>query len=262
MESILPLLYGLLAGITVLIGAVTMYKAREKLKTGHLGVLQAIAGGVLAYLALETGHEASEYVESLAKPDTLLDFLTASITTTLAFIITFLALAMGERLGLRAGMSPTYATAFVISLALGVHNVGEGFAIAASLLAGALASAVLFTVGFAIHNATEGFAIVGPLLGDRNARPSLMYITGLSMLAGLPVIPGVAVYYAGFNNALFIAILNTVANASIVYALLHVNLSALSKLGGLTSYKFWASLTAGVALAFSTESLLLLALPG
>lgn len=261
MENLIPLLYGFLAGVTVLIGAVAMYKAREKLKPGHLGVLQAIAGGILAYLALETGHGAAEYVESLAKPETFPDFVTASIITTAAFVITFLALAKGERLGLRAGMSPTYATAFVIALALGVHNVGEGFAIAASLLAGALASAVLFTMGFAIHNATEGFAIVGPLLGDRNARPSLTYITALSMLAGLPVIPGVAVYYAGFNNALFIAVLNTVANASIVYALLHVNLNARSKLGGLTSYKFWASLTAGVAIAFSTESILLFALP-
>ncbi|WP_148682678.1 ZIP family metal transporter [Pyrobaculum ferrireducens] len=259
MEHLLPLWYGFLAGITVLIGAWVMYKARERMSPQRMGVLQAVAGGVLAYLALETGHAAAEHVEKLARPDTLLDFLVSSLVTTVAFIATFILLAKAERMGHKAGLSPSLASALIVALALGIHNVGEGFAIAASLLAGAVASAVLFTVGFAVHNATEGFAIVGPLLGDRNAKPSLAYITGLSLLAGLPVIPGAAIYYTGLGNELFISTLNTIANASIVYALLHVNLGALSRLGGLTSYKFWTSLVAGVALAFSTESIVLFA---
>lgn len=261
MNHLLPIGYGLVAGITVLIGAWFMYKARERLKPSHIGVMQAVAGGVLAYLALETGHGASEYVEKLAKPNTVVDFLIASVVTTAAFIFTFVILAKAERMGYRAGLSPSIATALIVALALGIHNIGEGFAIAGSLLTGAVAPAVLFTVGFAVHNATEGFAIVGPILGDRNARPSLTYITGLSLLAGLPVIPGVAIYYTGLSSELFIATLNTVASASIIYALLHVNLGALPRLGGLTSYKFWASLVAGVALAFTTESFLLFALP-
>jgi ZIP family zinc transporter len=52
--------------------------------------------------------------------------------------------------------------------------------------------------------------------------------------------------------------LGTAADASLVYALLHVNLSAMSKLGGVSSPRFWLALTAGVAAAFVTESALLL----
>ncbi len=50
--------------------------------------------------------------------------------------------------------------------------------------------------------------------------------------------------------------LGTAAAASLVYALLHVNLSAV--LGGVSSSRFWLALTAGVAAAFAAESALLL----
>jgi len=53
-------------------------------------------------------------------------------------------------------------------------------------------------------------------------------------------------------------VLGTAVDASLVYALLHVNLSAMSKLGGVSSPRFWLALTAGVAAAFVTESMLLL----
>lgn len=52
--------------------------------------------------------------------------------------------------------------------------------------------------------------------------------------------------------------LGTAAEASLVYALLHVNLSAMSKLGGVSSTRFWLALTAGVVATFATESALLL----
>ncbi|MEM1597823.1 MAG: ZIP family metal transporter [Pyrobaculum sp.] len=255
--SLLPLVFGLIAGITVFIGAYALYFLRGRLSNTSLGILQAVAGGVLAYLALETGHAAAEYVEELARWETIGDFVVASIVTTLAFVLTFLVLTRVEKAAIRSGFEQSTATAFIVAAALGVHNVGEGFAIAASLLAGALASAVLFTVGFAVHNATEGFAIVGPLLAGRK-NPPLLSLFWLSLLAGLPTVAGAGVYYLGVTHGLVLAVLNSVANASIVYAMLHVNLNALSKLGGVMSPKFWLSLTLGVALAFTTESVVML----
>jgi len=91
-----------------------------------------------------------------------------------------------------------------------------------------VANALLFTVGFAVHNATEGFGIAAPLLGDRRARVDLKMLVGLSILAGLPVMPGSAVYYLGIYSETFLAVLGTAAEASLAYALLHVNLSAMS----------------------------------
>jgi len=254
-----PLAYGFVAGITVLFGILFMLWARSKLSGNAMGLLQAVAGGILAYLALETGHAAAEYVEELAKPETLGQFLVASFVTTVALASTYVALAKAERAVHAARGSTSLTIALIVALAFGVHNVAEGFAIAAALLEGAVALAVLFTVGFAVHNFTEGFGIAGPLLADKRTAIPLTQAVGLSLLAGLPVIPGAAIYYAGIESGLFLATLNTIATASIVYAMLHVNLNALAKLGGVASAKFWLGITLGVAIAFSTESLILFA---
>lgn len=257
----LPIVFGLIAGLTVYIGAVALYRARRILSARGVGFLQAVAGGVLGYLALEAGHEVSEYVENLARPATLMEFLIASMVTTIAFLATYLILA-GIENNMKKGKSSSLGiySGYIIALALGIHNVGEGFAIAASLLSGALASAILFTIGFAIHNATEGFAIVGPLIGDLKLRISHTTLLSLSMIAGLPTVLGSAVFYTGIGSELFLATLNTVATASIVYAMLHVNLSALGRLGGVSSPLFWTALTSGVIIAYSTESVALFAL--
>lgn len=258
--SWLPLAYGFIAGVTVLIGAWTLYTARGRLSDRKIGFLQALAGGILAYIALEVGGEVAEYMEELATPETFWIFLRDAVLTTAAFAGTFLALTAVERRAHARRMSPSFATAFIVAFAYGLHNVGEGFAIAAAFLTGAVANAVLYTTAFAIHNATEGFGIAGPLLADRGANATLATLTALSLMAGLPILPGVITYYAQINSPSFIALLNTVAAASLIYALLHVNLSAMSKLGGVASPKFWLAITAGTAVAFATESILLLSM--
>jgi ZIP family zinc transporter len=115
-------------------------------------------------------------------------------------------------------------------------------AIDASLLARRIASALLFTVGFVVNNVTEGFTIVG-LFSTRSPvevvnRRLVSLVAGLSLLAGLPVVPGALVYYLGISSELFTATLLTIATASIIYAMLHVNLSALAKLGGVSGPLF------------------------
>ena len=65
-----PLVLGFMAGITVLLGALLiLYYSGRKASGTSLGFLNGLAGGVLAYLALEAGSEVSEYVEGLAKWD-------------------------------------------------------------------------------------------------------------------------------------------------------------------------------------------------
>jgi len=265
MESLAPLALGFVAGITVLFGAISIIYLGGRMGVRGIGFLNGLAGGVLAYLALEAGSEASELVEKYAKWDTLGEFSLAFITTTIALIGTWMVLTYIEG-GLRGsrGVFDEKLTAYIVAIALGIHNVGEGFAIAASLLAGYVASAVLFTAGFAIHNYTEGFAIAGPLMMKGAKRVEwrlLSLIAGLSLLAGLPVIPGALVYYLGFSSDIALATLYTIATASIVYAMLHINLSALSKLGGVSSPLFWISIFSGIGLAYTTETILLFSLP-
>ena len=257
-----PIVLGFIAGITVLLGALLILYSGRKASGTSLGFLNGLAGGVLAYLALEAGSEVSEYVEGLAKRDTLADFLVAFIVTSVALIGTWLILAGVERrLISSGGMSSGVLTATITSISLGLHSVVEGFVIAASLLAGRIASALLFTVGFAVHNLTEGFAIAG-LFFTRSPvkvvdKSPVSLVAGLSLLAGLLVALGALVYYLGVSSELFTATLLTIATASIIYAMLHINLSALAKLGGVSGPLFWISIFSGIALAYTTETIIL-----
>ncbi len=280
-----PLLMGFLAGITVFLGTIPFSLLSKKTGPRGIGVLQALTGGILAYLALEVGSEVAEYVERLATPDTLGDFLVASLSTTIALLATWFVLSSSEKWegigvivrhslhkNLNTGLLNNKAmykaldlagrTSFIVALGLGIHNIGEGFAIAAAMLGGAVASAILFTIGFAIHNFTEGFAIVGPLAGEAKtlSRIPLRFLGLTSAIAALPTVLGASVYYFVPANDLLLVVLNTIAEASLVYALIRVNLSAMGKLGGPSSRLFWTSLGLGVILTYGLEAIVLLAL--
>ena len=52
------------------------------------------------------------------------------------------------------------------------------------------------------------------MLEDGRARADLRLLVGLSLLAGLPVMPGAAVYHLGIYSETFLAVLGTAAEAS------------------------------------------------
>ncbi len=262
-----PITLGFIAGITVYLGAIIgfMRSTRREL----LGSLGAFSGGILAYLALETGMMAERVVVEYAKWETIGQFVLYSIATSIGLLGTWLLLygverAVRERFErvssvTRAQVGPFLAS-IAISSALGLHNVGEGFAIASSLMQGQVREAVLFTSGFAIHNATEGFAIVIPvMIASLDRRMMLKLFILLPALAGLPTMAGALVYYVGGLGPFWLAMLNTSASASLVYALIKVNLTSSSMLGGF-NHKFWISLFAGIALTYGLEGILMLSI--
>ena len=78
-------------------------------------------------------------------------------------------------------------TAYVISAAIGLHNLGEGLAIGAAYAGGQLALTTVLVVGFALHNGTEGMAIAGPVSEiPIHARDPLI----MGFMAGFPTVLG------------------------------------------------------------------------
>jgi len=219
-NSFLPIVYGFLSGITVFIGSYFIMFFKKFIGRRFLGILNSMSGGILAYLALESGYPPALYIESIARFDTINQFLAAAILTTFAFFIVWFTLSSiegtlrrskGRRFGGRE-------VALIAAIALGIHNIGEGFAIAGSFLAGEINLMIVFTIGFAVHNATEGFAISSPLLQE-GSRHIFKFVTILSLIAGLPTVLGASTYFLG-TSELIMATLYTVATASIVYAML------------------------------------------
>lgn len=80
-----------------------------------------------------------------------------------------------------------WATALLIAIGIGLHNLGEGLAIGAAFSLGEAALGTLLIIGFMLHNATEGLAIVAPLSGAAT-RPGRLVQLGL--IGGAPTIAG------------------------------------------------------------------------
>jgi zinc transporter ZupT len=92
-----------------------------------------------------------------------------------------------------------YYLALLVSIGIGLHNLGEGLAIGAAYALGALSVGALLVIGFALHNTTEGLAIVAPVT---RRRPSLARLAALGLIAGAPVIVGAWIGAASFNTSL------------------------------------------------------------
>lgn len=239
-----PILLGLISGGTVTIGSIIVTKGRfSKVTMGYLG---AFTGGILSYLALDTGASAEETVTSFLSSREFTSFFIALILTSIGLVGTWVFLSLLDR---NERVIPT-----IVASALGVHNVGEGFAIAAALLSGSLASAWAFTIGFAIHNATEGIAISSPSILSKREM-GLKVLVLLSLLAGLPTTLGASIYYLGIVNQTFIAFLNVIASASLVFVMIKINIVSASLLGGF-KVRFWVWLFIGIAVTYSLEAVL------
>jgi len=168
-----PITLGLIAGITVYMGALPV-SILSKVSKKAMGILTTFAAGILLYIALDVGSEAEELVTQFAKPSTLPEFFIAMSVTALALGGIWMAIQFVESSVKRLTKDSGLMMASTAALGLGVHNIGEGVGIAAALISGNIASALLFTIGFAVHNATEGFGFAGPhilmgVLGEEEA---------------------------------------------------------------------------------------------
>jgi Predicted divalent heavy-metal cations transporter len=228
---ITPLVLGALAGITVFVGAFSA----SCLTRSRAELVNSLGAGILLFIALEAASDSQEAVKGLFDELLILS----------AFVLTLILISGLER-HLRIS-ERSLTNSGVIAVALGVHNVGEGFAIASALLAGQLSSALAFTLGFSIHNATEGVAISAPMSKRR-----LGFLALLSAVAGLPTILGASVYYLGYAGGLEIGVLDAIAFASVLYAFVKIFRDR-----GVSS---WILMGLGFALGTLTELLISYAL--
>ena len=88
----------------------------------------------------------------------------------------------------------------MVSIGIGLHNLGEGLAIGSAYAIGSLALGAFLVIGFAIHNTTEGLAIVAPLA--RGERPSFGRLLLLGVIAGAPAILGAVIGASVYNQEL------------------------------------------------------------
>jgi ZIP family zinc transporter len=165
--------------------------------------LMALTVGLLLYLGLDATNEALEAAASVGGP-----FQGVGLTG-IGIIATFMGLYAVARRHAGTGRGETgdrVRVAFMISLGIGLHNLGEGLAIGAAFSIGAAALGTFLVIGFILQNITEGLGIIAPIVKEK---PSLASLAGLGLLGGAPAIAGTGVgglVYSPILAVLFLSI--------------------------------------------------------
>jgi len=137
-------------------------------------------------------------------------------------------------------------TAYIISAAIGLHNLGEGLAIGAAYAGGQFALTTFLVVGFALHNGTEGMAIAGPIsdIPIRMRDPLAM-----GFLAGFPTVLG-SIVGATVVSELAGTFFFSMAAGALLYVIVELTSKAKSP------KNTFAGITIGILVMYFTELLL------
>jgi ZIP family zinc transporter len=197
--------YGLMAVIGTYVGIVPVILGMfwlpwlRRLRQKWMHVAMALTVGLLLFLAIDATLEGVEIAGEGPQVfgGAALVFLGAVLSyAALAAVDAFMR-SRQER-ARSVGIGGLYL-ALLVSIGIGLHNLGEGLAIGAAYAGGALALGALLVIGFALHNTTEGLAIVAPVAARR---PSLAALAGLGLVAGGPAILGAWIGASAFNSSL------------------------------------------------------------
>lgn len=200
--------------------------------------------GLLAFLLIDTIEEGLEAAEKA------IGGLAASSLFWAAAGLSLLGLMA---LGRREGKPPQgLRLALFIAIGIGLHNLGEGLAIGASLTAGEVALASYLVMGFALHNVTEGIGIAVPMGAAAVGLPAL---AGLAAVAGVPAILGTLLgvsAYAPHLAALAFGIGAGAIAQVIIEVSLHLS-QRVAETSGLLSRSSVAGIASGVAVMYLTS---------
>lgn len=173
-------LIGIVVGVLPVVVGMAFFPALRRAADRHYNAVLALTLGVLAFLLVDTVIEGFELAAELPASYRGTGLLAAS---ALVAVLAVLGLERAMR-----GRGSAAATAILIAVAIGVHNMGEGLLIGSAFALGSLTLGTTLIAGFALHNVTEGPAIVSPLA--RGGTLPLGRFILLAALAGVPTVFG------------------------------------------------------------------------
>src|SRR5207344_444375 len=174
-------LIGLVVGVLPISLGLLWLPALRRVGPTWLSAFMAFTAGLLTFLGVEALAESFDLEAGLPSA------LGGTGLVLLGVALSFLGMtALAGRL--TGGAAATgLALALLIAIGIGLHNLGEGLAIGASVALGELQLGTFLIVGFMIHNVTEGLGIATPVA---KTRVTILALAGLALVAGAPAILG------------------------------------------------------------------------
>jgi ZIP family zinc transporter len=193
-------LIGVLVGVLPVALGLLWLPALRHAGPAWLAAFMAFTAGLLSFLGVEALSESFQLQAALPSA------LGGSGLVLLGVALSFLGMtALAGRLTGGSAASGL-ALALLVSIGIGLHNLGEGLAIGASVALGELQLGTFLIVGFMIHNVTEGLGIATPVA---KTRVTVLTLAELALVAGAPAVLGA--WIGGYTSndvldALFFAI--------------------------------------------------------
>ncbi|CAN5469108.1 metal transporter [soil metagenome] len=197
--------FGLMALIGVYIGVLPVVLGMlflpllRRLDERWVRLAMAVTIGLLGFLVIDGSLEGREIAEGSSGVFGGVELVIIGATVAYFALTAVDRYLLSRRDVAQAKGASGFRLALMISVGIGLHNLGEGLAIGSAYAIGALALGAFLIIGFAIQNTTEGLAIVAPLNAER---PSLGRLALLGVIAGAPAILGTVVGAAAFNAEL------------------------------------------------------------
>jgi zinc transporter ZupT len=222
---------GIIVGVIPVFLGLLWFPFLRRIGSRWMNYLLGFTVGLLVFLGVESIAEAIGTAGNLPKA-----FGGSGLVAT-GLAGTFLALAVvnDRATGMRKEKDKTFlfAIAYLVSLGIGLHNLGEGLAIGGAIALGSITLGTQLILGFTIHNTTEGLAIVSPIIREQ---ASVGKLGAMGLLAGVPTIFGA--WIGGFiqldiMTVLFLSI-GAGAILEVVYEIARQTRSGLSSFHGYT----------------------------
>jgi len=197
--------FGLMALIGVYIGVLPVVLGMlflpllRRLDARWIRMAMAATIGLLGFLAIDGSLEGSDIAASGSGAFGGIELVAIGAALAYFALTAIDRYLLSRRDAAKAKGASGHRLALMVSIGIGLHNLGEGLAIGSAYAIGALALGAFLIIGFAIQNTTEGLAIVAPLT---NERPSLGRLALLGVIAGAPAILGTVIGAAAFNAEL------------------------------------------------------------
>jgi zinc transporter ZupT len=197
--------FGLMALIGVYIGVLPVVLGMlflpllRRLETRWVRLAMAVTIGLLGFLVIDGSLEGREIAEGGSGVFGGVELVIIGAAVAYFALTAIDRFLVSRRDVAQAEGASGFRLALMVSIGIGLHNLGEGLAIGSAYAIGALALGAFLIIGFAIQNTTEGLAIVAPL---NQERPSLKRLALLGLIAGGPAIIGTVVGATAFNAEL------------------------------------------------------------
>lgn len=202
-------LIGLYVGVIPVLLGVTWFPALRRAGPSIFIFLMALTAGLLIYLGIDAANEALDTAGTVAGPFQGVGLVGIGV------VVTFMLLDAITRWQVGVGRSEAaqrLTLALMISIGIGLHNLGEGLAIGASFSIGAASLSTFLVIGFILQNITEGLGILAPIVKDQ---PSWRRLVGMGVIAGGPAILGT--WAGGFTYSQPLAVLFLAVGAGAVF---------------------------------------------